>query len=116
MYLGEFQRLYLVMNRAMKRANALASWSTPQKAFSASLPISRPKPVPGMSMKTRSLASSRRIGVVHQPVRRGRHVLVAAGHHVLGAQRAHVQPHRRAARAAVIKERHRPVLGLGSPF
>ena len=63
MNLGEFQRPYLVMNRAINRANAFASPSTPQNAFSASLPISRPNPVPGMSINTRSLTSSSELGL-----------------------------------------------------
>ncbi len=46
------------MNRAMNRANAFASSSIPQNAFSASFPFSRPNPVPGMSMNTKSLTSS----------------------------------------------------------
>ena len=112
MNLGEFQRDVLgdeARNEARKRVRVP---SIPQNAFSASLPISRPNPVPGMSINTRSLTSSRRVGIVHHLVGRGGQVRVACRHHVLRPQRAHVQPHRRAARPAVIEERNRPVLGL----
>src|SRR3954465_11944684 len=43
----------------MKSANASASGSTPQNAFSLSLPTILPNPVPGASTNTRSLTSSR---------------------------------------------------------
>jgi hypothetical protein len=78
----------------------------------ASLPTRRPKPVPGMSMKTRSLVSSREYGVVDQLVRRGGQVLIAIGDYVLGAERAHVQPDGRAARTAVVEEGDGPVFSL----
>jgi hypothetical protein len=59
MYLGEFQRLNLVRKRRIKRSKAWPSSSMPQNALPASFPSTRLKPVPGASMKTRSLASSR---------------------------------------------------------
>ena len=54
------------------------------------------------------------VRVVHHGVRRGRQVGIAYCYYVLRSQRSHVQPHRGAARSAVIEKCNRPVFGLGA--
>src|ERR1043166_2935626 len=101
----------------MKSANASASASTPQNAFSLSLPAILPNPVPGASTNTRSLTSSRlyafsttrygaagvgesSAGAGGRGLRRGVPT-AAAPHRTLGP------PPRAGPRPAVVEEHHR---------
>ena len=113
MYFGEFQRLYLLMNRAMKRAKCVRVFIHAPEGLPGILADQAAKPRARHVDKYQVADVEQGIGIVDQLVRSSRHVPVAIRHHMLGTKRAHVQPDGRAAGTAVVEKRDGTIFRLG---